>query len=353
MIANIALSPSAIRELSDLGTASVVRSLHRTLRDTLSAHGALHLANASEKEKLLSLLKGDAGVPPREVAAWKETILSLVDQGRLRVGRPDVPFGMGEISSLEQLATMADLHPECPVYVLTEGQLDLLFPERSEADRADSTVYVSGVSIDEAEPIAKLADAAQRGNFPRGSNREDFWDQVLAPLARPAKNISILDRYILKGMQSREDNHPRSNRWDEDVLTWLLRKIDCVEGSDVEVDICAGVGQQGTPQTPAEALDLIHRCWRPRSLTRIKAINLHVGEWERPDGWLPHDRHIRFGKVSVIALPGGLDRLSSRTIRDLDGMNWTYKWNADQAESFRSAEARVRKAHHRLTCTPS
>ncbi|WP_461163597.1 hypothetical protein [Arthrobacter sp. R4-81] len=352
MLANVALSPHAIRELSDFGTASVVRSLNRTLRDTLSAHGSLHLANASEKEKLLSLLKGDTGVPPHEVAAWKETILSLVDQGRLRVGRPDVPFGMGDISSLEQLATLAELHPECPVYVLTEGQLDLLFPGRREGRSPDSAIYVSGVSIGEAEAIATLTDAAQRGNFPRGSKRDDFWDQVLAPLARSAKNISILDRYILKGMQTREDNRPQSNRWDEDVLTWLLRKIDCVEGPAVEVDICAGIGRQGTPHTPAYALALLRRSWKPGDRTRITAINLHVGEWERPDGWLPHDRHIRFGKVSVVALPGGLDRLSSHTVRDLDGMNWTYKWNVDQAQSFRSAEARVRKAHPRLTCTP-
>lgn len=352
MIAHIAFSPCAIEELSTLGPAAVTRSLNRILRDTLAAHGSLHLANDDEKAKLQALIKSGSSLPQREIIAWKEAVLALVSQNRLKVERPSMAHGLSDISSEGELNAVADLHPEIPVLVLTEEQLDKLFPERSDADDTASR-YVSGVSIREAEPIARMATRAKKGNLPLGAPRDTFWQDVLAPLAEPVKNITVLDRYIFRGMQSWSDKLPNSHWWDRDVLTWLLDSIAESNGLEVEVDILAGVNQPGLPDSAADALALLRSSWIPPSNCRIRAVNLYVGEWEGANGWLPHDRHIRFGASSIIGVPQGLDRLGRQQVRDQDGMNWNYKWDSIQIKSFLDAETRVRAAHSKLTSHPN
>lgn len=348
MITNVGLSPFAVEELSTFEPPSAGRAAHRVLRDTLGAHGFVHLANLSEMEKLLALIKGDSSLTAKESNAWRETLISLKNQGRLRVGPGDARSGLGEVSNSRELESLAESHPDWPVCVLTEIQLQEMFHSEADSARARDMRFVSGASIREAEPISALEAAAELGHLPRGESREGFWEAVLEPLAGPAKTVAILDRYVMKGMQNRAWNYPSSRHWDDDVLTWLLSKIDAMPGPEAEVDICAGVGQPGLPATGRDALKLVESSWTPRENGRIRAINLHVGDWEHKDGWLPHDRHIRFGHVQVLAIPSGLDRLGRRFVQDSDGMRWEYKWHTAQSRSFHDAENRVRKAHPRL-----
>lgn len=348
MITNVGLSPFAVEELSTFEPPSAGRAAHRVLRDTLGAHGFVHLANLTEMGKLLALIKGDSPLTAKEALAWRETLISLKNQGRLRVVQADARSGIGEVSNSQELEALVRAHPEWPVCVLTETQLLAMFHSEADSARAQNTRCVSGASIREAEPISALEAAAELGHLPLGESRENFWEAVLEPLAGPAKTVTILDRYVLKGMQNSAWNHPRSRHWDDDVLTWLLLRIDGMPGPAVEVDICAGVGQPGLPATAEDALKLVESSWVARDNGRIRAINLHVGDWANTGSWLPHDRHIRFGHVQVLAFPSGLDRLGRRYVQDSDGMKWEYKWHASQSRSFQDAENRVRKAHPRL-----
>lgn len=351
MLTNIGLSPFAVEELSTFNPPSVVRIAHRVLRETLSAHGVVHLANLSEMDKLISLIRSDSPLAAKESVAWRETLLSLKLQGRIHVGQTEAQLGISEVSDALELERLVRSHPDWPVCVMTEIQLEKVFPDESDVARTQSARCVSGASIREAEPISALESAAALGRLSHGESREGFWQAVLEPLAAPAKTITILDRYVLKGMQNKAWNLPRSRSWDDDVLTWLFNRVDSMPGGDVEIDICAGVGQPGLPATAQDALKLVEASWTPRREGRIRAINLYVGGWEHQHGWLPHDRHVRFGHVQVLAVPSGLDRLGRRLVQDSDGMKWEYKWQAAQARSFHDAEDRVRKAHPRFRYT--
>jgi hypothetical protein len=165
-------------------------------------------------------------------------------------------------------------------------------------------------------------------------------------MAKLANEAVILDRYLFRRLLE-QDTGRRPVQ--PEHLLWLLELMDSTMLPTSRVVLLADDEAPGKPwdkRPPsrvdaAEVADTIRRLWRRPSQSRIAEVQVVVGPWKQRGAPLPHDRHLRFNVNSAIGFPQGLDRLSTPTITDPDGLNWHHRQGTTAMASVLAEEARV------------
>lgn len=341
MIAQVGLAPGAVRDLAEMMPERYAKLVHQALTGELEARGALLVANPQEMRDLAAAVK-DLNAPGSR-KRWVTTIEELMKAKRVRYIAPPNEFTLDSVKELSELKTGWAGSERAALAVLPSSQATRIGVDETGL-LMDEEVRFEVASIAAAPECAtwqKIRELGEDGFIPNGAHRESFWGDVLAPIARLSKRVSILDRYIFTGVCLHDANRPRSLKWDADVVCWLLRRLDEISSPGTEVCLMGEVGFRDQPATAQNAAETVRRCWDPPAVGRLRQVEVIAGPWGRGVKRLPHDRHIRFSAGPAIRLAAGFDRLARRTVMDVDGMGWQHLWKPRAIGSLRAAEDRV------------
>jgi hypothetical protein len=338
VITRIAIDPAPLADLQVVGDEQATGALHKVLITALNAHGAVFLGSKADTAELLKEIKAQS----QEVRKhWEVVIVSLSKSRRLVHRNPPCTKPMAQIDRLEELRDE------------WRDQVEVVVVEKAHADDfgvggwpghvadADSSLEISTARA--AWETAAMEDArrlAERANHPSGTRREDFWSDVLAPLARLSSEVVVLDRYLFQRLL---EKNARGGSGTDEQVCWLLEQLDIhMPPGSVVTLIAHDLAPQSRPPVNAQDIAaLIERYWLHRATGHLKLVNVVVAPWRQRRQSLPHDRHIRFNVGAAVTFPQGLGPLATPTIQDPDGLNWHYRQGSRAVEPVLAAEERV------------
>jgi hypothetical protein len=200
---------------------------------------------------------------------------------------------------------------------------------------APDVTVCSALTALHSRPFAQVQELAEFGHLSAGSPREELWGDVFGPLAQCVNNVAILDRFLFKDVKAGVPG----------AVVWLLDRINEYALPNTTVTLYGGLQDQyssALPHSSAEALLAIRQLWTPGAPNKISRLVVAGAEW--PPNSLPHDRHIRFGRVGAINLPGGFERLNAVTIWDSNGVNWDFRTQLNRLDRLEADERKARTA---------
>jgi hypothetical protein len=278
---------------------------------------------------------------------WDVVLSSLSSSHRLVCRTPPCARPMAQIQRLEDLRD--EWHDRVEVVVVDRARADGFGVAGSPGHIADAG---SALEISTAR-AARLTNAlvqarqlAERANHPCGTRRDDFWAEVLAPLARLSSEVVVLDRYLFHRLLEKE---ARGGSGVDEHVCWLLERFDetMLAGSTVTLiahdEALQERGRTGPPPqvTALRIAALVERFWLHRAAGRLQLVKVVVAPWWQLRQALPHDRHVRFHIGAAVTFTQGLDRLATPNIEDPDGLNWQYRQGSPAVDSVLAEESRV------------
>lgn len=338
MLAKLSLGPEALLELGAGQPPKRAKVEHQQLIRQIHAHGLLALDN-SQAESLVNLLRTKPGqLPAGRAREWLELLTAFIKDRRRFERLPDGLWDeTRQQSSVSAFQDAVRAYLDIAVVGVAEAERlrlgyddDESVPEITRADWAST-----------CDTFRRFADIADAGHLPMGASRDNFWRDILRPLAQASRSVVVIDPYLYSGLRN---HRPRAT---PEHVCWLLENLDgALQGGTVTfIGPEPDDDRRPGPQTAQETLDLILRNWQ-RSDSRVRELEVVLvprRRWEGQrsvKGDLPHDRHIRFSAGPATILNSGFDRLRSRLVTDKDGMNWSYRWLPDALEPLRAAEER-------------
>lgn len=340
MIATVALAPEALVDPA-LGTAlPILRGVHTALLERIAAHAAIVEGSG---EEISELLKSIERLPVELKPKWKTLLTEFYKTQRFAPMNPPRTSRIGDNHTAAELADLA-------------GRIDLMVVPLSQASELGAgpdglgALLANDIEV-AAIPAAlycntlhRLASLAELGLVPHGTPREQFWNDVLRAPLRLSRTITVLDRYLFRGLAHHYDNLPASRNWMPEAIVWLLRHLDADRGPDAvpttvtliaDSSLSSGFGSADT------AAAAIREFWQRTPDGTVKDVEVRLGPWKLPGGGLlPHDRHIRSNIGVGFKIFAGLDRLGQQTVTDTDGMSWQYIHAAAAVKSLQAAETR-------------
>jgi hypothetical protein len=352
VIARIALDPSSLADLQVVDDEEATSALHDLLLMALTVHGAVVLGSPADAAGLVREVKAQS----QHVRKCWEVVLSSLSSSRRLVRRtPPCTRPMSQIHRLEELCD--EWHEQVEVVVVEWTRAEEFGVARSPGHIADagSALEISTArAMRQTEAMDQARILAERANHPCGTVRDDFWSEVLAPLARLSNEAVVLDRYLFQRLLKGQAG--RGSGGNEHVC-WLL---DCLDrnmprGSRVTLIAHDEAPQDRRlpgppPRVNASAIAaLIERSWSNRAGGNLDLIEVVVAPWRQGRQLLPHDRHIRFNIGAAVTFTQGLDRLATRTIEEPDGLNWHYRQGTSAVQPLLAAEFRVLESRNGLS----
>lgn len=329
MIARLAISPEALVEASS-ATGRAAKQDHERLLKLVIKHGAVVFPDEDAAKAFLTFLReqGDA-LPPGVANRWMELLRSFLKGSRMWAERPPLVPSLGPSARLATLGeTWAGAVDVVVVDVATGSSMGIPEADGWLVEGRSGLEFAYPDAVPSCETVSRIDQVHEAGNFPEGTSRELFWDQVLLPLWRTSKHVTLVDRYLLEGW------------WDGSAVAhveWLLEHLAGAPGVRGGVTLIAEAKKPEEAHLVAVLDHLSHFC----SGGRIDRLQVHLVP-RRPhrEARMSHDRHIRFD-TSAVSLGASFDRLSTPMIRDHEGVNWSYRWADEALRSFRSAERRA------------
>ena len=336
MYARLAVASNAVQ--TDGLPVAAANLVHASLLEQVNAHGRLIFADDPEIHALLRAIKSDEGIPPDARKRWIETLVRMRQLGRIQILHRS--GALADVRDLVQLRADWGLCADVAV-VASEACAALGVPDGGLLTTPGilPDVAITAAATD-SPVIQRLKALAETGVAVTGSLRDDFWHEVLEPLATDARSVTILDGYLFKPTWDIEAGRPWTRAWNGEQLAWLLERLDACMASDAEV-LLLGCAHRDYPAASADSTaDAIRDLWRPTKVGRLHSVRVALGDPKHGERF-PHDRHIRFSTGGAIDLNAGLDRLRDDAIWDPDGMKWRYIWHASALSALRNAETRA------------
>jgi hypothetical protein len=339
MLIDMSVAPQALAEVSEGRPPVEARRNHEQLRNVLRAHGSLLFSNQAESIALLRALSSGE-LSPSEVIRWREFLLELKNEGRVTIATPTRLHGLEEEVTRQTFEQEWTARSSSVIAVLSRAVFGRIFPETTdEVHEVEPNVFAATRdAMVDCPPLAKVSQLEQIGNFVEGTDRETIWREVIGPLARHTRSITIFDRYLFNALSLR--GRARRSHESAEHVEWLLDKINREGRSGIVVRLFAGTGATPPIQDAQDAANLLDRTWA-RSTGRISEVECHGVDWDVLRGPKTHNRHIRFGDSSALGVSEGLDRLRHERIRGSDGFTYSYKWTVDAVKPMRVNERAV------------
>lgn len=340
MIARLSVAADALEDLTGQHSVPTAKAQHETLARALEAHGLLVFANPDEERELLDAARRIGTNPPGVKARWLSVLAEMKKSKRMLYLTPPGTFGLTGVAAIEELR--AGWGGKAQVAVLSTQQASALGVD------ADGLLVdaPSGLEL-AAAPIAAycktlgdIHELIQRGVVAHGASRDEFWKEVLQPIAVLSRQVVILDQYLFGDVCWHHTKLPHSTRWDPDMVIWALRKLDASMQRGAEVTLMGSTGGRG-PRDAADAAEMINDLWNPPAAGRLGKVEIVAGLWKQGQERMPHDRHVRFSAGAAVKSLPGFGRLGRSAVQDLDGMGWQYHWKPMALAELRSAERRV------------
>lgn len=341
MIAQISLAPQAVYDVAAGQPPALTKSQHESLLRSIEAHGMLVAANDAEALELLHAIKAPGALPPGIRTRWVTSLAELKKRNRFICMTPQLPRGLREAASIDDLR--AGWVGKAQVTVLTIAQARSLGvdDEGLLVDSETSLELASAPIAAYCSTLNLLRELAEDGHVQTGASRDEFWDQVVAPIARVSRRVTVLDRYLLGNLAWHHQNLPRSSRWEVENLVWLLDHLDRSGIQGTAVRLIASDSIENKIGDADDAARMIKEVWRPAPRGQISTLEVTVAPWNQRGKRMPHDRHIRFDIGVGIRLPAGWDRFKKARVEDPDGVGWQYLWRPNAFRDLRAAENRV------------
>ncbi|MGO4342874.1 hypothetical protein [Pedococcus sp. 2YAF34] len=350
MIARIALSPGSLNDLSVGEDIEATEALHELLLKAMQSHGALVLGTGADGTALLDQIRSQ---PPAVRKRWEVVMSTLASSRRLVRRQPPCEVPLYEIA---ELAQMRQLWTDQADVIVVDGnraqQYGIAEPPNRLSDRPSALELATGRAARRSETIENFQALAERANHEQGAAREQFWREVLEPMARLSNEVVVLDRYLFRQLVQQDTGRRPAQ---PEHVQWLAEKLDAtmLPGSRVVLladdEAPADRSRMAPPRqvSAGELADTLRRAGGNRPWRRLEQVKIVVGPWRQRGSLLPHDRHIRFNINAAISIPQGFSRLSAPVIEDEDGLNWHYRHGASAVSPLVAAERRVQDPGHR------
>lgn len=347
MLARLAIDPAALAET--VTPVSLTKVLHNNLLETIASHGYLVFANNEEANAFVNAIRNHKSFPPGMAEKWGTFLPELHKQGRISLIAPPGDHAIAEVRELDELERgwkgNLDVAVLCNANAAALGISD----EDGILDDANSHVELATFgATPHTRIVAHYRELTETALLPYNADREGFWNEVLRPVAAASKKATVLDGYLLTSLWKKEDNLPRSRRWDIEHVAWMLDHLDSTMRARSEVELICAYEPHKLHFNAEASAALIRKWWAPTPAGRISKVALTL--IERQKGFT-HDRHIRFSTGVAITIPAGFDRLRSPRVWDEDGMAWAYKWRRDAVNGLREREERAKTFPHEQTVT--
>lgn len=337
MFVRVALAPQSLLDLGEGFSIPVAKRNHRDLLRALAAHGCLVFAGPHETSTFVKIIRASDQLPPGASQKWQTLVEEFLKRQPKRVSllEPARDFTFANLRSMKELSDVWSTNAGVAVVDSSiGGQLGIPADEGFVMLEETGLQVTLASSAAECQLMVRFQDLVDKGFLERNAQREDFWDDVLGPLALESHQATIVDRYLFNHVtrrgQPRQDGH----------VAWLLEHLTQSLRTPGRVTL---VGEQPDDMTPSGVVESVERLHRRRGAQKVEVEVAVVAQKSRAsDGQLlfPHDRHIRFDIGSAILLPAGFDRLGHPCVRDLDGMKWSYVWTKAALQNLISAEER-------------
>lgn len=339
MLARIAVASDAL-DVGDTRTV-VANQIHDALLHEVRAHGRLVFSSIAERNNLLRAVKTDVRLPQTARSRWIEMLAYLQQRQRISVMDDDGCPDLASVRTLEELRKKCGGRVQVAV-VSDDASAGLGISESTGLldDRQTPLEVATAVAATQSPTLVTHRKCAERGHSEMGSSREQFWNEVLRPMAEGARSATILDGYLLGSLWDMENCEPWTRGWRTEQVVWLLRHLDSVMAPGGEVRLICNQRSRvvfGADKTA----DIVYGEWDPPQFGRLSMVVLSLSESLRRGERFPHDRHIRFNYGVALQMPAGFDRLREDTIRDADGMSWQYRWEHQAVLALQSVESRA------------
>ncbi|MCV9993422.1 hypothetical protein OIU93_03815 [Paeniglutamicibacter sp. ZC-3] len=335
MLAKIALSSSAIKDLSK-GPLAHQKKYHREFTELLLRHGVLVFGSEEDKTAFRRSIQDGDGIPIASRQVWQAIVAEFEVKKRLTV---ICPPGVSQFASLTSLSDLYDAWKyKTNIAVVGEELAQAMKLDEQESGVLEGAALeiATSITVSEGHIIRSLDVLAREGKLKYGQSREAFWQTVLEPLAKCTRNIVITDRYIFERMWDEVDCD--TSRESPEHISWLLARLDATLLPHASVKIIAQSrrsGQRGKPKWGApETARIVSDKWQRVERGSIEQVEIVLAE---PRGERPHDRHIRFGDLAVIDINAGFDRLCELTVRQKEGMRWSYAYSPGSIKDYKTA----------------
>lgn len=336
MLATIALTAQAIEDLSQ-GPPTHHRKHHRQFTELLMKHAVLVFGSEHEKNAFSRSIRAGDGIPTVSRQAWNAVLADFATKSRLKVSNPPVETPLSSLTSLQELYT--EWKHKAKIVVVREELSPSMKLDEQESGVLEGTALevATPITLSEGRIIRSLEDIERRGRHAYGAPREEFWSEVLAPLAQCTRNVVITDRYVFERMWDDADHNRRRDM--PEHVSWLLERLDSalLPGASVKVigqrrrdDNWGNRGRWTVQQTAA----MIRDVWARTETKRIERLEVVLAD---PRGERPHDRHIRFGDIAAIDINAGVDMLCEPTVRKREGMKWSYSYMPGELNIYKDA----------------
>lgn len=316
----------------------VAEALHEGLTQSLLAHGRLVFSSNSEAMDFVRAIKDSGSLPPGARQRWVALLTHLQKSHRVTVENPPSDDTLASIDAIDRLISGWEARADVAV-VADALSLSLGIPLETgvlTTPGRNPDVVVPAAARN-APALARIVEYEQTPVVPHGSSREEFWSDVLEPMATGAAEATILDRYLFNRICDPGRDRYRAIASPEHIC-WLVDRLDSVMASRSTVRL---IGAIPDPRGAWDARDIastIHDRWSPMSVGRLGAVEVHLADPRNERQRFPHDRHIRFSTGGAVKVPAGFDRLSDERIRDTSGMWWDYLWQPRALDGLRSDE---------------
>lgn len=336
MYARVAVASNAL----DLGSLQplAASALHEALIQTLFAHGRLVFASNDDAKDFVRAIKGAAAMPPGARARWEALLVHLRNSHRVIVADPPSDESLATVDAIDRLR--AGWGGQADVAIVAQALSAALgVPEDTgilSAPGFNPDVAVA-VTAPNAPALVRIVDQERNPFTAHGSLREDFWRNVLEPMATGSTEVTILDGYLFNRITESAHGRGRGSSVAEHIC-WLLEHLDSVMAGRSTVRLIGNASKLTTGDDAHDIAQTVHDRWSPLKVGRIARVEVHLGDPSKGRQRFPHDRHIRFSTGSAVKVPAGFDRLSDERIWDTSGMWWTYLWQTRALDGLRADE---------------
>lgn len=338
MYARVAIAPDAICE--PIAPPAFAKAQYAAILEALNANGSLQFASRDDAKRFAASVRQSSALPD---GVSQKLVAALVELGKL--GRVDFGESAGTrpLASYQQVeALKQEWSGRVEVAVFDQsGAATLGIPDDEGVIEVSEDLEVARLfALSATRAFSHLRVVADTGHLVHDSPRDVFWRDVLRPLARSSKVVTVVDQYLLGGLWHRSDRRPNSYRWRPEHVVWLLENLDRTAPPGAQVELLTVVEDSDARSQKAEAAaQLVREFWNRSHGGRLDRVRLSVVGTRRG---FPHDRHIRFSSGAAITVDAGLDRLREPRIWDQSGMAWGYKWRKEALTPLRDREAQAR-----------
>lgn len=336
MYARVAVASDAL----DMGPIQphIANSLHGALVETLLAHGRLVFASNDEVLAFVRAIRGTAGLPPTARTRWEAMLGHLRQTGRVAIAQPPSDTTLASVEAIDLLRAGWGSHTDVAVVAgARSAALGLSEDTGILSDPTHTPDVTVAATATEAPALLRIHDLQQNPVAANRSSREDFWRQVLEPMATGATEATILDGYLFNRISDLSHGRGRATAVPEHI-SWLLQHLDCVMAGRSTVRLIGNASRLNPGDDAQTVADTIRDRWSPDKIGRLATVQVHLGDPARGRRGFPHDRHIRFSTGSAVKIPAGFDRLSDEHIWDTSGMWWDYLWHPRALDALRDDE---------------